>query len=111
MLPRGLAWALVLMLVTVTHPMRHRLLVRGAYTAVCCSGNQINYQVTKDCCTAVANGQKGWAAAQQHFVERNHNCIANNEAGGNSVNDGDVAACCTSRGCTSKSALGGTPSP
>ena len=76
---------------------QHSLLVSGAYTAVCCNTGQLNYQVTKDCCTAVANGQKGWTAAQQHFEEASHNCISNNLGGGNSVNDGDVAACCKSR--------------
>ena len=90
MLPRVLAQALVFLL--VANATSHCLLVSGAYAAVCCSGNEIDHQVTKDCCTAVANGQKGWKAAQQHFVERKHNCIANDEAAGNSVNDGDVAA-------------------
>ena len=102
MLPRGLAWAFVLILVA-----HHSLLVSGAYAAVCCSTGHLDYQVTKDCCTAVANGQKGWTAAQQHFEEASHNCISNNIGGGNSVNDGDVAACCKSRGCSSASSSGG----
>ena len=86
MLPRGLALALVLILVA-----HHSLLVSGAYAVVCCDSSQIDYQVTKDCCPAVANGQKGWKAAQQHFDERYHNCISNNLAAGNSDNEGDVA--------------------
>jgi len=68
----------------------------AAYSVVCfVTGSQncdINYQVTKDCCTAVANGQKGWKKAQQHFDEPSWNCLSN-LVGGNSVNDGDVAKC------------------
>ena len=59
--------------------------------------------VPQDCCTAVANGQKGWHKAQQHFDEPSHNCLSNNLVRGNSVNDGDVASCCASRGASSHS--------
>ena len=60
--------------------------------------------IFQDCCTAVANGQKGWQKAQQHFDEPSHNCLSNNLVGGNSVNDGDVGKCCASRGTSSRSA-------
>ena len=77
--------------------------VDGAYSVACFNGCEINYQVTKDCCTAVANGEKGWGPAQQHFDEPSWNCLSNNLIGGNSVNDGDVAKCCDSRGTSSSS--------
>lgn len=79
----------------------------AAYSAICRTTDcHVDYQVTKDCCTAVANGQKGWKKAQQHFDEPSHNCLSNNLFYGNSVNDGDVAKCCTSRGTDSASSPG-----
>lgn len=97
-------WSLSLAVLVLAALLLGSMGAQAAYSAVCQPGPNssghctIDYQITKDCCTAVANGQKGWHSAQQHFDEPSHNCLSNNVAAGNSVNAGDVAKCCSSRG-------------